>query len=372
MEILFLSPIFSAAIPHTFELSQVMRQTNENFLRVFADLRLGKCSLSTKSFISALSRDLPNEVKYVATHIFNRKVIESLEGEIFSFEAICENKSLNMKWPGQCHLQLKVNCKVILVWNKSESLRNGSMGVFAGVRGKMLLVSFPEVGTVEIEQQTWIKSNLYGQKVGSISQYPIIPAYAITCHKSQGLTLLAAVIHCSREYVPGLMYVAISRVKTPDVLQVLNFYPEQLLPPSPEVLNMCKTSSYRDPVEDLSCCCKKILNKDTFFSITDTSAECVRESEDNEFNFPDGVDEKSVQNSFEEENYVPLELTSTDVFDQLTQNKCCIATASSETVEECVKQLTSFKYTETNLTKFMEENNNVVAQMLKEENCSQL
>ena len=135
-----------------------MRQTNENFLRVIAELRLGKCSLSTKSFISALSRDLPNEVKDVSTHIFfrkiptilfNRKVIESLEGEIFSFEAICENnESLNMKWQGQHHLQLKVNCKVILVWNKSESLRNGSMGVFAGVRGEMLLVSFPEVGTV--------------------------------------------------------------------------------------------------------------------------------------------------------------------------------------------------------------------------------
>ena len=213
---------------------------------------------------------------------------------------------------------------------------------------------------------------MYGQKVGSISQYPIIPAYAITCHKSQGLTLPAAVIHCSREYVSGLMYVAISRVKTPDVLQVLNFYPEQLLPLSPEVLNMCKTSSYRDPVEDLSCCCEKILNEDTFFSVMDRSAEFVRESEDNEFNFSDGMDEKSVQNSFEEENYVPLELTSTDVFDQLTKNKCCIATASSETVEECVKQLTSIKYTETNLTKFMEEKNNAIAQMLKEENRSQM
>lgn len=46
-----------------------------------------------------------------------------------------------MSWPGQMRLQLKVGTKVMQVWNKSDDLRNGSIGTFVGVRGDSLLVS---------------------------------------------------------------------------------------------------------------------------------------------------------------------------------------------------------------------------------------
>ncbi len=122
----------------------------------------------------------------------------------------------------------KFKTKVMLVWNKSDDLRNGSIGTFVGIRGASLLISFADVGVVEISKETWIKRDRNRVKVGSVTQFPII-AFAITCHKSQGLTLHAVVLHCSHEYVPGLIYVAMSRVKFPDNIQILNFYANQLL-----------------------------------------------------------------------------------------------------------------------------------------------
>ena len=68
--------------------------------------------------------------------------------------------------------------------------------------------------------------------------------YAITCHKSQGLTLPAAVVfHCSKEFVPGLTYVAYTRVKSSENIQVIGFKRSHLLPPSEEAINVLRGSS---------------------------------------------------------------------------------------------------------------------------------
>ena len=143
----------------------------------------------------------------------------------------------------------------MLVWNKSDDMKNGTMGVFAGVRGNELLINFNDVGIVRVARGTWIKRDRNGQRVGSVSQYPIVLAYAVTCHKSQGLTLRSAVVHCSREYVPGLIYVTISRVKAPEHLQIVNFNRSQVLNPEIKALDICVSKHLCSPVVELSCCC---------------------------------------------------------------------------------------------------------------------
>ena len=148
---MFLSPLFASAIPHRFELTQIMRQSDPTFLFALSEIRLGKCSKASERFLSSLQRDLLREVKEDATHIFFRKVnahlfnimkISELPGEML-FDTEYENaQSQNITWPGQRHLQLKENCKIMMVWNKSSDIRNGSMGTFVGIRGDSLLVSF--------------------------------------------------------------------------------------------------------------------------------------------------------------------------------------------------------------------------------------
>ena len=85
------------------------------------------------------------------------------------------------------------------------------MGVFRRVEeGDKLQVYFENVGTVIIERETWIQCNRLGERIGSVCQFPVVLAYAMTCHKSQGLTLPAVVVQSSKEFVPGLLYVAMS------------------------------------------------------------------------------------------------------------------------------------------------------------------
>ena len=72
-----------------------------------------------------------------------------------------------MKFPGEKTLFLKRDCKVMLVWNRSDALKNGSMGRFKSVDGNKLLVYFEKVGAVGIERVTWIQRNRQGEKIVS-------------------------------------------------------------------------------------------------------------------------------------------------------------------------------------------------------------
>ena len=131
----------------------------------------------------------------------NRRELDTLPGDLVTFQALFENHgSKSMCWSGTPVLQLKRGCRVMLVWNLNDDLKNGSLGIFTGVKGDVLLVAFQEVGFVEIQKETWIRRNRNGQKIGGVTQFPIVLAYTVTCHKSQGLTLASAVVHCSSEY----------------------------------------------------------------------------------------------------------------------------------------------------------------------------
>ena len=204
---MFESPLFDLAISHRFALTKVMRQSenDKHFLNALAERRLGCCSKDSEDYICSLERSLSADLKERATHIFfrkipvtlmNRKELDKLPGELLVYNASFENdNSTSMSWPGVAVLQLKRGCKVMLVWNLSDSLKNGSVGIFTCVRGDDLSVFFEDVGVVEISRQTWIKRNLAGQRMGGVTQFPLVLAYAVTCHKSQGLTLASAIVH---------------------------------------------------------------------------------------------------------------------------------------------------------------------------------
>ena len=238
---MFNSYVFATAMSHRIQLQRIMRQSPDEieFAMALKQIRLGNCTTATLNFVTSLSRDLHPDQNKVATHIFfrkaptilyNRGVVDRLPGESIRLEAECRGVTNNMIWPGEETVILKEGARVMLVWNKSNSLKNGTMGVFVGMdKHTMALVWFENDGIVPIGKETWNNNDERWQKIGSICQYPIIVAYAITCHKSQGLTLDSVVVHCSTEFVPGLIYVSSSRVRSASHVQMVNFKPSQLL-----------------------------------------------------------------------------------------------------------------------------------------------
>ena len=299
---MFSSPIFAKVIPHRFELTQVMRQSDQEFLSAISELRVGKCSAKTQEFFknkrSKVMRRTFSFEKEMPCCSTEKELMNFLES--FSpFRRAMKMKSRSITWHGYHVLQLKRYCKVMLVWNKSDDLKNGSIGIFKDVKNDALLVSFEGVGVVEITRETWIKTNHVGVSVESVCQFPIIPAYAMTRHKSQGLTLPAAVVHCSKEYVPGLLYVAVSRVKSPNHIQVLSFSANQLLPPSHDVLELCSTSNISELSTDLTCCSKQECLDNKCFTVTDRFCDYEDEIDD-QLNFPSNMFDGPVISSFED------------------------------------------------------------------------
>ena len=94
------------------------------------------------------------------------------------------------------------------------------------------MVEIPKIaGKIGLKRETWNNRLTRRHLVGSRKQYPEVAMYTITCHKSQGRTLPAVVVHCSKEFVPGLTYVACTRVKSSENIQVIGFKRSHLLHP---------------------------------------------------------------------------------------------------------------------------------------------
>ncbi|KAK3716440.1 hypothetical protein QZH41_007048 [Actinostola sp. cb2023] len=317
----FCSLVFRITFPHRNELTIILRQREEDveFLGALRELRLGQCSEKSHRFLSALSRNLDANTSANATHIFfkklnaslhNFKVLRSLPGEFIDIHAEIDGESphidITASCPAERVVRLKKNCRVMLLWNKSEDLRNGSQGVFLDMEtASVAVVRFPGVGVVNVGKETWLKRDRYGVVVGSVTQVPLVPCYAITCHKSQGQTVPAVIVHCSQEFVSSLTYVALSRVKSADHLQVINFKPKFLAAAPQAVTSECWTTSPEEIEKvDLTCCRNQALMDSSLFCATDRTFGNHNDNipEEALVNFPlSAVDDDFLKNIFEEE-----------------------------------------------------------------------
>ena len=217
-----------------------------------------------------------------------------MPGQMLSFDCRDSGSCDRISCPALQKLLLKPNCKVMLVWNLSESLKNGSQRIFLGVeQNQLLAVNFPDVGKVLIERQTWVKVDRSGKIIGQRNQYPLVPSYASTCHKAQGLTLPAVVVHCSQEFVSGLTYVAASRVEEDGHLQLVQFRKERLLSPPPEALSVCDVNKPQLPNNE---CCRNQHLPDHLFCCED--ADCLN-SDNEDIEMPSREEDGLVKSYFE-------------------------------------------------------------------------
>ena len=128
-------------------------------------------------------------------------------------------------------LLLKPKVKVMIIWNISDTLRNGTLRNFLGVRNGMLEVDVEGQGTVYVKRETWLKRDRSGQIVGSHTQFLLVLFYACTCHKVQGLSL-------TKEFIPGLIYLAVSGGHNEQNVQLCKFSSKLLLKPAWDALSV--------------------------------------------------------------------------------------------------------------------------------------
>ena len=219
------------------ELDKVFRQKNADFIHILDEVRMDK--LSSQSLAKLESTYNPNFVPkdddtYITltTHNYKADLINSAELKKIDeksqwFSAEVKGSFPTNNFPVDMDLELKKGAKVMFVKNDTEMPRrfyNGKIGEVTFIDDDYVMVTCPgEENAIYVEAVTWENmtytvnketTKLEEEITGSFTQIPLRHAWAITIHKSQGLTFDKAIIDAGDAFAPGQVYVALSRCRT--------------------------------------------------------------------------------------------------------------------------------------------------------------
>ena len=233
----FHSHVIKEHPPVYLEFDKIFRQSDNQFIKVLNEVRNN--SLSTEGINLLKSRYIPDfnpptEENYITltTHNYSADNINSaemnkLKTSIHQFPAIVKGSFPENAFPVDEILELKEGAKVMFIKNDTETPRrfyNGKIGVITSINNDIVTVECPEdhheisVSTLtweNIRYSTNQETNVIEEEIiGTFEQIPLRLAWAITIHKSQGLTFDKAVIDAGKAFSPGQVYVALSRCKS--------------------------------------------------------------------------------------------------------------------------------------------------------------
>ena len=230
-----------------FKFNHIYRQSDSNYINLLNDIRRGELSKESNDIIKdRMSRKVDDgAITICSTNSeasdINMRELSRLNGETFSSYAILDG-DFPKDAPCEMDLRLKIGAKVVLTMNGNGYV-NGSTGKVVGIKGRDIIrVELDGGNVVDVSYSTWYKTRysviegrVSSEESGSISQFPIRLGYAITAHKSQGMTLEKVNIKMDRSFEYGQLYTAMSRCRTLDGLYISGDISKGLIPPEGEI-----------------------------------------------------------------------------------------------------------------------------------------
>ncbi|HXL57931.1 MAG TPA: DEAD/DEAH box helicase, partial [Chitinophagaceae bacterium] len=237
--------------PLHIELEKIYRQSDPQFISLLNKVRNNEMDQDAVQILR--SRYKPGfqsqkEQGYItlATHNYladniNAEELQKLPGNLFGFKAKIEGEFSEKSYPAEELLQLKQGAQVMYLKNDMEKVRrffNGKIGIVQKIEDDKIFVQCANEKPIEVQKYKWenirysinkTTQKLEEEVIGSFEQYPLRLAWAITIHKSQGLTFEKAVIDAGAAFTSGQVYVALSRCTSLDGMILRSFITQNAL-----------------------------------------------------------------------------------------------------------------------------------------------
>ena len=226
------------------ELDKIYRQTDNQFIDLLNKVRVNKLNecdydaLNQRYVESIDNLDAKGHIVLVShradANKVNRDKLNSLGNKLHKFKAIVEGDKEFKKAPADKLLELKVGAQVMLLRNNLPEYYNGSMGIVEEIGFNVVgfppskhdfvkIRLFANNQVVTVSQETWRQyeyhfdeneKKIVSKVVGEFTQFPVRLAWAMTIHKSQGLTFDKVIVDAEQAFAHGQTYVALSRCRS--------------------------------------------------------------------------------------------------------------------------------------------------------------
>ena len=284
-------------MPLLIELKKIYRQKEASFVELLNKVRNN--NMSEQDFAALHDRFIPGfrpsgDEGYITltshnnqADLINQRELQRLNTQPFTYKAVIENEFAEHLYPAEVELVLKEGAQVMFLKNDPVQKRyfNGKIGKVVSLEKEKVTVDCDGV-LIEVSKDTWENSRytlnradgkLEQETLGTFTQYPLRLAWAITIHKSQGLTFEKVMIDAGAAFSSGQVYVALSRCTSLEGIVLLSRIPSSAIYNNASVVKGQQLLAHKGVLEERFTVARQAFTHqllEEIFSFNDPVAAC--------------------------------------------------------------------------------------------------